>query len=76
MSVPIVVHVELPAGERWKTTCWTADSESLALASRETVARSGVPGFVKELDGAPVSTFAVTCAPADWLPTLSDSTNV
>ena len=76
VSVPIVVQVELPAGARWKTTCWTSDSESPALASRPTVARSGVPGFVSVLEGAPISTFAVTWAPAAWLPTLSDSTNV
>src|SRR5262249_3051084 len=76
VSVPIVVHVPAPAGERWKATCWTSDSESLAFALRPTVARSGVPGFVSVLDGAPEATFAVTCVPANWLPAVSDSTKV
>ena len=45
VSVPIVVQLELPAGARSKTTCWTSVSVSVAVAESGTVPETGVPGF-------------------------------
>ncbi len=67
---PIVVHVPAPAGERWKTTCWTPVLESLALAAREIVPATGVPGSFSETVGASVSTLTVVVMVV-VLPTLS-----
>jgi hypothetical protein len=76
VSVPIVVQVEPPAGERWKTTCVTAVDASPALASSETVPASGVPGSLSETDGSSVSTFATAVTPVETLPTRSAIVNV
>jgi hypothetical protein len=66
----------VPAGAYWNVTCWTAVSASLALALSDTVPRNGVPGSVSVVDGPCVSTLAVTCTPAETLPTRSAIVNV
>src|SRR5262245_40481391 len=76
VSVPIVVRVAAPAGERSKTTCWTAVDASDALALSDATPASGVPGSVSDTDGLSVSTFAVALTGAETCPTLSAIVNV
>ena len=76
VSVPMVVHVEPPAGARSKTTCWTSVDGSDAVAFSVMEPATGVPGSVSETDGSSVSTLAVAVAAADTLPTLSAIVNV
>ena len=76
VSVPMLVHVEPPAGARSNTTCCTSVEGSDAVAFSVIEPATGVPGSVSDTDGSSLSTFAVAVAAAETLPTLSAIVNV
>ena len=61
VSVPMSVHVPVPAGERWKTTLDTAESTSLAVPLSVTEPARGEPGSVRLPLGLTLSTKNAAC---------------
>jgi hypothetical protein len=72
VAVPIVVHVEPPAGARWNSTLETPEPVSAAVAVSVTVPRRFAPGSPCVPVGAVVSIFATArLVYVVALPTLS-----
>ncbi len=67
----IGVQAFCPAGECWKVSVSTPESESAVVAVRSTVPVSGVPGSSSEAVGATLSTVTVTTSEVFTLPTRS-----
>ena len=78
MSVAIVVHVPVPAGERWKTAEAMPEPESLELEDTLTAAPETLDpdeGAVSDPVGAVLSTRTLTTVgDVELLPTLSEVT--
>ena len=70
VSVPIVVQVPAPAGERWKTT-WATPAGSEAEPVRLTLALRFAPGSSCVAVGPVWSTLTVRTGPLNELPARS-----